>query len=416
MDRGDYENLVFEIKDYLKANPQSESGWLVASYCYGHLGNFSGFSECLERAIELNAQQTPVLYACAFRELHREQLEEALAIYLELVEKDPHSLASQIIERARVDENMINAARSGRFQEFMPPLQLLPAATENKNRDSFARDLSAKNEPINKLNTDPSIEDAKVAAAIAAGNSTQKKYKPKQFFRYAFLFFLVAGIFILGFVLYNEIHKEKPKSPPDFSIANSASLIPIHSQKPLKIFSSREKLIKTFEEGKKALKNGNLNTARYLWNSVVHSNADFVSREKAQIYLNFIPQVDYSELKDNLSVSQILEEPVLRIGSYIICECEIITVKADRLSSIDNEKSANGVSLRLMSTEGKNDYMLEAFAENISFEKFTARFLETPKAASRKKNQSDRIMVYGQFRTLVGKQKLPYIEVIRLWQ
>ncbi|MCB1148262.1 MAG: hypothetical protein KDK38_15785, partial [Leptospiraceae bacterium] len=133
------------------------------------------------------------------------------------------------------------------------------------------------------------------------------------------------------------------------------------------------------------------------------------------IYLNFIPEPQSEELKDNLDIAKIVENPVLRKGSYITWEGELLTMR-ETLPEVlpDSERPyKNGVALRLLVRSDSNEYLVEAFYES-------GQITDIQKALQIKSGQNAKerikVLIFGQYRGLVGTQKNPYIEVIKLWR
>jgi hypothetical protein len=65
------------------------------------------------------------------------------------------------------------------------------------------------------------------------------------------------------------------------------------------------------------LQNNKINKARYLLNKIIYSNADFKIRERAHLFIKFIPKLDANELNDFIGPQDIRENPILFSGATI---------------------------------------------------------------------------------------------------
>jgi len=138
-----------------------------------------------------------------------------------------------------------------------------------------------------------------------------------------------------------------------------------------------------------------VNQARYLLNRLMHSNADFQSREKSRIFIGFIADPEFSDFNDNLPLKELFDNVKLRRGSLIVAAGELR----------DTVEDGNGITYQFMAREGGEEYRVHAF-----------RPLSIKEEIASGKGAQKSIQVYGRFKGLVGQQQAIYIEALRVWK
>ena len=410
IDQKNWHQLLEEIDNNLEIQPDNDSLWLLGMYVIGHSGNLSSLYHYYNRTRELGCTHPLLEYTAAYFCLIEEKMEDALGIYLKLNDTPNSQLAQDLIEKARLDYPLIEKAQALEYHEFVPELILKSLLPHTQKQST-----SEIKKVVVITEKDPSYALWKETEKDPEPENNQKVKTGIVIAKWFIISFIASCSIAITFFLIQKYWQTKAAALPDYSIQDSAAVLPIRNSKPLVKYELREKLISDFEKAKTDLRSGKVNTARFLLNSILNSNADFLSREKAKIYLNFIPEPQSEELKDNLDIAKIVENPVLRNGSYITWEGELLTMR-ETLPEVlpDSERPyKNGVALRLLVRSDSNEYLVEAFYES-------GQITDIQKALQIKSGQNVKerikVLIFGQYRGLVGTQKNPYIEVIKLWR
>lgn len=433
---GRFKDAVDLLVDYTNKTDDFWA-WLFLATAWAYLSNRLDFASSLKKAIDLQPDSIYARYLRAYYFLLEEDLEKALWEWTHLVNEDEGWLALKLIEQARVKVDLIEQARAGRVGDFtvLPDIWDEIEALQKKYRETDAPEAEqqSKNEkkglPPKNIEKDAYKEGSKGSARLLKdepgdlssdkprqtpgtaphvkkqNQPTRQLSKKKIFWSAILLTVLVSAASALYFSS-GLFKKEKAPVWQNMQISEWAGLNPPgSSDRAVFEYDDRNVLIEDFEKAKDLLKNNKINRSRYLLQRIIHSNADFKSREKARIFLNFIPLPQHVDFKDPVKVSDILKEPELYANAVIRWEGVVL----------DLRKVDQGRQLRLSIQENDKTYLVEAFLpENEDAARWQPYedFDKTKKQIDEKKKKA---IIYGVFKGLVGSQRVVYIELQRLW-
>lgn len=320
-------------------------------------------------------------YLKAYYSLLAHDTEKALWYYLELAKFPEGWLARSLVKKFRKIREIENLAF--RVADFVVLPTELP--------------------PRKKAST-----KAEVNPARGAKEKGGWQFKPHR--RFAFKFrlppffanwryaaFTVASLLLmvtLWGVWRSVREKSNPIEIPPLQVAQSASVMPVDKSRKIHYkYKTRSAIIEDFEAAKRLLAQRKINQSRYTLERLIHSNADFQTREKAKVFLGFIPDLPYTEFNDNLRLVSLIHEPKLRQGSLILTSGEIR----------DAKKEAGGTTYQFIANEEGKEFRVSAF-------------LPATVQEEKSSTKSSSVQVYGRFKGLVGEQRTVYLEALRVWR
>ncbi len=350
----------------------------ISSAFAREIGEFESSLTALERMPQGEGGKVYVHYLQAWHALLARDTEKALWHYLQIADETEGWLARALIKKFRKQQEIANpvyhAADYIVLPASLPPQPKKPAqnATAETNASGWLYESRVKKKlPKIRLATF-SWARLSVALLMAAGGAS-------------------------AFLLYSRYKNQtaRPEIPP-LQVADSAAVMPVgKGARVLYTYRSRDAIISDFEKAKRLLAEKKVNQSRFILQRLIESNADFQSREKARIFLNFIPDLPFAEFNDNILLRDIFADTRARTGSLILLAGELR----------DASTRAGATTYHLMVREGEREYLVQAFRDgNLPEEK-----LET----SGKKSH---IQIYGRFRGLIGEQKTVYLEALRVWR
>jgi hypothetical protein len=208
---------------------------------------------------------------------------------------------------------------------------------------------------------------------------------------------LAAAVGVAAFWFYGRLRLQSaPPEIPALQVADSAAVMPVgNGARVLYTYRTRDAIIADFEKAKRFLAERKVNQSRFVLQRLIESNADFQTREKARLFLTFIPDLPFAEFNDNILLRDIFADTKPRLGSLILLAGELR----------DAATRSGATTYHFMVREGEREYSVQAFRDaNLPEEK-----LESP-------DKKSHIQVYGRFRGLVGEQKTVYLEAMRVWR
>lgn len=169
------------------------------------------------------------------------------------------------------------------------------------------------------------------------------------------------------------------------------------------IYQDRQQLIDDFELAKKIIGEGKINQARFLLQRIILSNADFKSKEKSKIFLDFIPSVSYQDFHDPITLKKMSTQPNFYFNSVVLVEGKI-------LKEVDGN---NGKILSALVSESEEKYLLDAFLPVVGKEK--NRFAYKDFYKNKEENKEKMAILFGKFKGLIGQPPKIYLELEKIW-
>lgn len=355
------------------------------------------FERRLQALDEFEVRNVYLHYLKAYYALLQRDIEKALWNYLEIADDPEGWLARSLIKKFRKVKELKNV--EFRVADFIVlPGELPPPTTLRTPARS-----SAKVKPLSKPETERNSAPPSEVKGKGRGwqfSADLKKRRHASFrlpyrmvFLVASLLFVAVAVFL---VIRLNLKERKTAQVPDLQIADSAAVMPVvGDDKILFRYKNREQVINDFERAKQLIGARKVNQARYLLNRLMHSNADFQSREKSRIFIGFIADPEFSDFNDNLPLKELFDNVKLRRGSLIVAAGELR----------DTVEDANGITYQFIAREGGEEYRVHAF-----------RPLSIKEEIASGKGAQKSIQVYGRFKGLVGQQQAIYIEALRVWK
>lgn len=207
----------------------------------------------------------------------------------------------------------------------------------------------------------------------------------------------ISFVIFAAFMLWQgRTAKPKVAAIPDLQVADSAAVMPVpDAAKILYRYKTREGIIADFDRAKELLKANKVNQARHLLQRLVHSNADFQTREKSRTFIGFIADPDFAAFNDNLRMKNLFEDIRLRRDSLVVIGGELRDVYAE----------GNGSLYQFIATENGEEFRVHAYRGETVKEEAKATIAG-----------SKTVQVYGRFKGLVGSQQAIYVEALRVWR
>ena len=389
---GNFEKALNKADQAVSIDRENFWAWYLGAVALGFLKDFEQYREYVKRAGKLHEVSPFFHYLKAYGNVLDGDMEKALWEWTRIVDFEEGWLARELIEDARKGKNILVWAAKGEFAKFivLPDfLNDLPKEPDNQHQKV------KKNQHLYKRKRAPIQIPLKLVTVLTL-----------------FIAVVSLGVYYLW---YYEPQNNSNKSSQGTLQGSSWETLKIEDwanvllhktgKNILYKYKSRDDLLNDFESAKKLLTNKKINQTRFLLQRILHSNADFKTKEKSRIFLKFIPEPDHEEFKDPISPKQVLEFPDYYVNSIVLWEGQVLTFK----------EVEQGRQLRLSIPDTEKEYSVEAFyhtgkTEN-KWEPYE-KFSEKKEAILEKKAQA---VIYGKFKGLVGKQKKIYVEIIRLW-
>ncbi|GAB4432058.1 MAG: hypothetical protein OHK0011_14890 [Turneriella sp.] len=350
----------------------------IASAFAGEIPDFEVNLSALENTQQDEHARVYLHYLQAWHALLAHDTEKALWHYLQIADDAEGWLARSLLKKFRKQKEIPNPAFHAAdyivLPASLPPQAKKPAqsaAAENKEAGWLYAPKAKKKLPRVSLANFSWIR-LSVALLIAAAGAS-------------------AVFFYRGY----QLQPARPEIPP-LQVADSAAVMPVgKGARVLYTYRTRDAIISDFERAKKLLGERKVNQSRFILQRLIESNADFQSREKARIFLNFLPDLPFAEFNDNILLRDIFADAKARKGSLILLAGELR----------DAVTRSGATTYHLMVREGEREYLVQVYRDgNITEEKLQSS------------DKRSHIQVYGRFRGLVGEQKTIYLEALRVWR
>jgi hypothetical protein len=350
----------------------------ISSAFASEIRNFEADLAELERVALPETGAVYLHYLKAWHALLSRDTEKALWHYLQIAEDPEGWLARSLIQKFRKQKEIANPAYHAADYIVLPAT--LPPQTKIPLKNTAAAEKPAgwqytapakKKLPHIRLAT---FSWARLAVAL-----------------------LIAALGVSAFLIYRRYKPQRAEPEiPALQVADSAAVMPVtQGARVLYTYYSRDAIISDFEKAKRLLRERKVNQSRFILQRLIESNADFQSREKARIFLNFIPDLPFAEFNDNLLLRDIFADPKARTGSLILLAGELRDVMTQ----------SGGTTYHCIVREGGREYLVQAFRDG-----------NLPEEKLESSDKKSHIQIYGRFRGLVGEQKTVYLEALRIWR
>lgn len=220
-------------------------------------------------------------------------------------------------------------------------------------------------------------------------------HKLKFIYQSKIIYFIFTIILLIVLASFFFKPKQRAKAPwENLELDETAHIIPFGQGGNPYRYENREDMKRDFLKARESMYANRFNKARYYLQRLIYSNADFRSREKAKIFLNFIPEPDYESFNDNIPAEDLLNESIFYTNCYLLWEGTMHVWK----------KENNGYRGSLVVRENDKNFLVELFWPQ----------KENDSKKDIRPNLPAKAIVFGQFKGLIGKQKLIYLEALRV--
>ena len=290
------ESQIFRFRDNV------EFYFLLGSSCL-YSSDYGGAVSYLKRAEQLRPQDSHILLGLAAVHLKRAETEEALKKWLKIIDLEPKNRIARkglnLIRKGISTEDIAELTDSGKLKTLFPPVPpnpsrlLIPALTILLcffilfSIIRFLPDLPLKKE------SRPGIADIEL--------STEQ---------------------------------------PSLTAANGEFSITLTEKEIKELFDRAKKYLLQFRD----------NFALIDINRIIQSNASAYVKEKARLLKTFVQKPDFTTIKDTFSLPEVLEDPLLYDGCYVVWAGKAAnikigteTIRFDLLVGYQHEKELLGV-------------------------------------------------------------------------
>ncbi len=374
LERGSFEEALYSADEAIQVNKNSFWGWYLGAISLAFLQDESSFIFYFEKAKKILPGSIYFKYLKVYMDILRDSEVDAIIELTELAYEKNGWFAHELLEKIRSGNSLRKHALQGNIGKFV----LIP----NLKKELM---LMKKNREKKKLNSNQSL---------------LKVY---------FIFFSViccfTGIFF-GlrhlFFLKKENAQQELKNihiPSKVSILRNLS-----ARNFLYTYTNPKDIINDFEIAKQRIKEKKINQGRYFLQRILHSNADFATKEKSRIFTGFIPQVFFEEFDDPITPNQILKESKFYENSQVLWQGIIKS----------NNINETGKQFEIIIDEETHKVVIDAFLKekipNVKIKPYR-EYAKKNKLSSQEKS----IVIFGKFKGLIGKEKRIYIELDRVW-
>lgn len=351
--------------EWIRKESREPIAWYLGLMALTGLRQFNSMDHYFSQLEYLPGLAEEKKFASAYLAILAEDTERAIIEWTKVLEGQHGGKAKEILESLRKQYPVHDTAREGDVEFFFPY---------------------------------PNLQ-YKSAEAVPVSESSQKKKKPAAKFYLALLgITLLAGLFILSYAsmkrliqdIVTDTETKQIRIPDSVSLQKSSD-----TSKLLFQYESIQKIREEFQKARQELHAGKINQARVRLNRIRHSNADFVTREKAGYYLNFIPTPPAENFDDNLTPEIIFRNPALYANCLVLW----------KIHDVRLVKKEDGIIFSGTIQAEKTTTPVAAFLKKAQYETF--------RPPDKKLYPS--LKVYGIFKGIPDQKKTIYLELIRVW-
>ena len=376
LERGSFEEALSNADEVTEANKNNFWGWYLGAISLAFLKDESSFIVYFEKTKEILPESVYFKYLQVYVDILQNNEINAIVLLTKLVDDKNGWFARSLLEKIRSGNSLKKYALQGNIGKFI----LIP----NLKRELM---LVNKNKNI------------------------QKDNNTSRLLQICFIFFSVlcclTGIFF-GLHYLNFFEKETYQHKlNNIHIPSKVNILKnLSARNFLYTYTDPKDIVNDFKKAKRQLKEKKINQSRYFLQRILHSNADFATKEKSKIFINFIPQVFFEEFDDSISPNQILKEPKFYENSQILWQGFIQS----------NQTNEAGKQFEIAVSEEIQKIVVDAFLKEkksgIKVKPYREYVQNNKKASSIRKKS---VVIFGRFKGLIGKEKRIYIELDRIW-
>lgn len=392
---GEFEKALELIDSIIREDENNFWAWYLGSVAFGMLGKKPSMQHYLDNAENLQPESVYVIYLKAYLALLDGDIEKSLWEWTKITDMKDGWLARELLEKARKNQISTDKPESLKIYEYIVLPDFFNEVEKSIIKESSSIDPAQKPHREKKHNK-------RIAIPKWVNFSTVKK---KLINRYTVSLFTLAVSGWFFFYYHHQIAKILQSEKKNNLKAEHLQLDEYAhiylNQKAIVKYTNRNDLMEDFQNAKKLLQKRKVNQARYLIQKIIHSNADFKTIEKAKIFIKFIPRPHYRDFDDNIPLNYIIKEPELYYGALMLYDGEVV--------KFSEEEDGAQFQLLIESKESSDSYLVHAFYSD------KKKSTSWTKENFMKNWKGKKIVFYGRFKGIVSDQKIPYIEIYRLW-
>jgi len=378
---GEFAKALSLVENELIRDKKNFWAYYLASVAAGYLQDNDKLILYHDKAKELNQQSVFLHYISAYIHLAEGNHERALWEWTRLIDFPEGWLARNLIEKERKGTDLYSKASEGNISYFI----VLPEHLAELSDDAL----------VNNLDEMETLSPER-----------RRSFGIKKVFLSLIIFVSFIYLFYTG---YNRFfNKKNEMTIPKWEklhLDNSALVIPPeNSKKSLYIYKDREMLLDDFESAKEMLNKKKINKARFLLQRILLSNADFQSKEKSKIFLNFIDTPEHENFNDPVLPSEIFSTQEFYTNSIVLWEGDVI----------DSREVDKGKEFQLDIRENDRHFIVYAFLHTGKDRTIWSPYSEFKRNQTSEKTRN-RAVIYGRYKGMIGNPPSIYIELLKLW-
>ncbi len=384
LEKGSFEEALKRANEVIQLNRNNFWGWYLGAISLAFLKDKSSLIFYFEKANQILPDSIYLKYLKVYLNILEDHEISAIVELTSLLDSKNAWLARELLEKIRSGNKLKEYTKNGNVGKFI----LIP---------DLKKELLSINKHNKKLDT------------------TKQNKKRNLFFKkvnknYNLVVFILIGIFGFLGLLYYFYSLKNEKSLHNFDnilIPTKVNILRnLSSKKFLYSYTNLQKIIADFEKAKQLLKIKKVNQSRYILQRIIHSNADFSTKEKSKIFMSFIPQIVFEEFNDPVKAAQLVKEPLFYIGSQVLWKGIVKSHQSDKI----------GTQFKIIVKEKEKSFMIDAFIRQKKINSEWQPYQKYIKPKDKKDLfQNKNIVIFGKFRSLVGEKKQIYIELDKLW-
>ncbi len=309
--RGDYLNAISNFEECLTYDRNDYLVYYYLGLAYIYRQNYEDAYKFLAKAHKLNSEDTSVINAIAFLNLKDGNIQEAINYWLDALDIEPKNVSiKRNLERVRKSKDVKKLAETAKAEDFIG--------------------FKIRKRIYLKLSLYPFIR--KNIKYIATG---------------------VIPVLIIGYLLFLRPAGNKKIVKPNISFKGEFN---IKSLKEVKLPDIKDdyiidknikkslfKFTKSdaqfmFSRCKKYIKEKKYNLATVIINKILHSNLNFIIKEKFIILKKFIPEINKFSIKDNIAYSELMNFPAIYEDIQVIWKGKVEDIELDEENNITEFK------------------------------------------------------------------------------
>lgn len=309
--RGDYLNAISNFEECLTYDRNDYLVYYYLGLAYIFRKNYEDAYKFLAKAYKLNSEDTSVINAIAFLNLKDGNIQEAINYWLDALDIEPKNVnIKRNLEKVRKTKDVKKLAEIAKAEDFI--------GFKIRRRIYLKFDLI--------------LFIRKNIKYITAG---------------------IIPVVIIGYFLFFKPSDNKRIVKPDISFKDEFNvkslkeielpdikddyIIDRNIKKSLFRFTKSDAQF-MFNRCKKYIKEKKYNLATVIINKILHSNLNFIIKEKFSILKRFIPEINKFNIKDNITYSELMNFPTIYEDIYVIWQGKVEDIELDEENNITEFK------------------------------------------------------------------------------